>query len=57
MNNFVIDFKVPVVLVKQNNTSMLKTSMVLSTLLSCALITFIPQLMPFWIQLAATPGK
>jgi hypothetical protein len=36
------------ILLKKNNQIMFKTSVVLTTLFVCALITFIPQLTPLW---------
>jgi len=36
------------ILMKKNDEIMFKTSIVLTTLFVCALITFIPQLTPLW---------
>lgn len=52
-----VDIRVPAVFVQKNGHNLLVPSMVLSTILTCALITFIPQLMPLWMQLAATSPK
>lgn len=50
-----VNIRVPAIFVEKNDQNLLVPSMVLSTILTCALITFIPQLMPLWTQLAATP--
>lgn len=52
-----VDIRVPAVFINSNDRTLLVPSMVLSTVLTCALITFIPQLMPLWMQLASTPSK
>lgn len=57
MKNLAINFKVPAVLVSMNEKNLLVPSMVLSTLSVCILTTFLPQLMPLWMQLAGTPGQ
>ena len=49
MKNFAITWSIPNVFVKINGQTKLVPSMVLSTLSACALITFLPQLMPLWI--------
>lgn len=48
------EIKVPAVFIQKDHKNLLIPSMVFSTLLTCALITFIPQLMPLWMQLAST---
>lgn len=53
MKNLGITFKVPAVLVSMNDKNLLVPSMVLSTLSVCILTTFLPQLMPLWMQLAS----
>jgi len=55
MKNLAIEIRTPAVFVKLNDITRLVPSMVLSTVLTCALITFVPQLMPLWMQLASTP--
>ncbi len=55
MENLAIEIRTPAVFVKLNDITRLVPSMVLSTVVTCALITFIPQLMPLWTQLASTP--
>lgn len=57
MKNLAVNYKVPAVLVSVNDKNLLVPSMVLSTLSVCFLTTFIPQLMPFWMQLASMPGE
>ena len=57
MKNLAVEFKIPAVLLSVNNNILPVTSMVLSTVMTCALITFVPQLMPLWMQLASTPSK
>ncbi len=53
MKNLAINFKVPAVLVSVNEKTLLIPSMVLSTLSVCFLTTFVPQLMPLWMELAS----
>ncbi len=55
MKNLAIEIRTPAVFVKLNDITRLVPSMVLSTVITCALITFVPQLMPLWMQLASTP--
>ena len=55
MKNLAIEIRTPAVFVKLNDITQIVPSMVLSTVVTCALITFIPQLMPLWAQLASTP--
>ncbi len=57
MKNLSIDIRTPAVFVKLNDITQIVPSMVLSTVVTCALITFIPQLMPLWTQLASTHSK
>jgi hypothetical protein len=57
MKNLTARFQVPAIFVMLNDKTMLVTSMVLSTLSVCILTTFVPQLMPLWMQIASTPGK
>lgn len=52
-----VDIRFPAVFVQKNDRNLLVPSMVISTIVTCALITFIPQLMPLWMQLAATSPK
>jgi len=49
MKNFNVTWAIPNVFVKINDETKLIPSMVLSTLSACALITFVPQLMPLWM--------
>lgn len=55
MKNLGIEIRTPAVFVKSNDVTRLVPSMVLSTVITCFLITFVPQLMPLWMQLASTP--
>ncbi len=55
MKNFSITLQVPTVFVKINEQTQLVPSMVLSTLATCALITFLPQLMSLWMAAATRP--
>lgn len=55
MKNLSVKYAVPSIFVMKNNKTMVVPSMVLSTVLSCFLIAFIPQLMTLWMQLASTP--
>lgn len=57
MQNFAVEINVPAVFVSVNDKNLLVPSMVLSTILTCSLITFIPQLMPLWMQLASVYPK
>lgn len=57
MKNLSVMIKVPAIFVMMNDKTMLAASMVLSTLSVCVLTTFVPQLMPLWMQLAYNPGK
>lgn len=57
MKNLTVKFKVPAIFVMLNDKTMLVSSMVLSTLSVCILTTFVPQLMPLWMELASNPGK
>lgn len=57
MKNLAVNYKVPAVLVSVNDKNLLVPSMVLSTLSVCFLTTFIPQLMPLWMQLATMSGE
>jgi len=57
MKDFSVNFKVPAVLVALKGKTLLVPSMILSTISVLALGTFVPQLMPIWMQLASTPGK
>lgn len=52
-----VQVNIPAVFVEKNDSKMIVPSMVLSTILTCALITFLPQLMPLWMQLASAPAK
>lgn len=54
-SSFSVDVRVPAVFIETNGQKRLVASMVLSTVLTCFLITFVPQLMPLWMQLASTP--
>jgi hypothetical protein len=54
MKTFSVDIKVPYVFIKRKDKTSLVPSMVMSTVFTCALITFIPQLVPVWMQLAST---
>lgn len=56
MQNLSVTYAVPNIFVMKDNKTMLVPSMVLSTVVSCFLITFVPQLMPLWMQLASTPS-
>lgn len=42
----------PIVMVREQGKSKLVASMVASTIMACALITFVPQLMPLWMAWA-----
>jgi hypothetical protein len=55
MKNLAIEIRTPAIFVKSNDVTRLVPSMVLSTVITCFLITFVPQLMPLWMQLASTP--
>ena len=44
-----VKFAVPNVFVAANEKTLLVPSMVLSTLVVCALTTFVPALMPLWM--------
>jgi hypothetical protein len=55
MKNFSVETSVPAIFVMSNDVTRIVPSMVLSTVITCALITFVPQLMPLWMQLASTP--
>jgi hypothetical protein len=57
MKNLAVAFKVPAVFVSMHEKTLLVPSMVLSTLSICILTTFLPQLMPLWMQLATVPSK
>ena len=50
------EINVPAIFIQKNDRNLLIPSMVLSTLFTCMLITFVPQLMPLWMQLASTPA-
>ena len=52
MKNFSVTFAVPNVFIQNNKKTLLIPSMVFSTLSVCALITFVPQLMPLWMALS-----
>ena len=56
-SSFYVDIRTPAVFVEKNGQTNLVASMVLSTALTCFLITFVPQLMPLWMQLASTSVK
>ena len=56
MQNLSVTYAVPSIFVMKDDKTMVVPSMVLSTILSCFLITFIPQLMPLWMELASTPS-
>lgn len=49
MKDFKINFAVPNVFVMIDGKTRLISSMVLSTLMVCALAMFVPQLMPLWM--------
>lgn len=49
MKDFSIVFGLPVTRVILNGKTELISSMVLYTIAACALITFVPQLMPLWM--------
>lgn len=53
MKNLETVIRLPTVFVKVKDVTKLVPSMVLSTILTCVLIEFAPQLMPLWMQLAA----
>lgn len=55
MKNLAIEIRTPAIFVMSNDVTRIVPSMVLSTVITCALITFVPQLMPLWMQLASTP--
>jgi hypothetical protein len=55
MKNLGIEIRTPAIFVMSNDVTRIVPSMVLSTVITCALITFVPQLMPLWMQLASTP--
>ena len=57
MKNLAVAFKVPAVFVSMHEKTLLVPSMVLTTLSICFLTTFIPQLMPLWMQIAPAPSK
>jgi len=57
MKNLSVKFKVPAVLVSFKEKTLPVPSMILSTVSTLMLITFVPQLMPLWMQLASIPGK
>jgi hypothetical protein len=57
MKNLSATFAIPAIIIAVNDKALLVPSMVLSTILTCSLITFIPQLMPLWMQLASNPSK
>lgn len=52
MKDFSFVFGLPVTRVILNGKTKLISSMVLSTMAACALITFVPQLMPLWMAWA-----
>lgn len=52
MKGFSNKFGLPVTRVAVNGTTELISSMLLSTMVACALITFVPQLMPLWMARA-----
>lgn len=57
VKNLGIEIRTPAVFVKLNDVIQLVPSMALSTVFTCALTTFAPELMPLWMQLASTPSK
>lgn len=64
MSALEVNFSIPYVFIKKdisgvlNNRKLMKTllvpSMIASTLMVAVLTTFVPQLMPIWMSLAAT---
>lgn len=52
-----IEINFPAVFFLRNDEKLLVSSMVASTVITCALITFIPQLIPLWMQLASATPK
>lgn len=50
MKNVSVNMQLPCVFIEKNDIHLLVPSMVLSTIAACALITFIPQLMPLWMN-------
>lgn len=50
MKNITVSLSAPYVFVKMNDKTRLVSSMILSTLYACVLITFVPQLMPMWMR-------
>lgn len=49
MKNFAVTWSIPNVFVKINGQTKLVPSMVFSTISVCALIAFLPQMMPLWM--------
>lgn len=52
MKSFSFNFSIPFFVFKDDKT-MPVTSMVFSTLVVCAVTTFVPQLMPLWMAMAS----
>lgn len=54
----IYDIRVPYIFVGNKIEGyLLLPSMILSTIVACALIEFIPQLMPMWMQLSSFLGN
>lgn len=56
-SSFSVDIRTPAVFIEKNGQTKLVASMVLSTAFTCFLITFVPQLVPLWMQLESTTVK
>lgn len=52
MKNFSFKFAFPNIFVLMNDKTMLVPSMLISTLVTCVAINFVPQLMPLWMTWA-----
>ena len=49
MNHYAVEIEIPNVFIQVNKKTLLVPSMVLSSFLSAAFATFLPQLMPLWM--------
>lgn len=57
MKSLSYEIRLPAVFIAVDDKNLLVPSMVLSTIMACFLITFIPQLTPIWMQFASSTPK
>lgn len=57
MKSLSCEIGLPATFVAADGKNLLVPSMVLSTIMACFLITFIPQLMPLWMSFATSTPR